>query len=141
MKLGGRLRQTLLITGGTIALGAAIVGIFVPILPTTPFLLLAAACYLRSSNRLYARLMNSRVFGSYVRDYYERKSMRRRAKTVTLILLWVTIVLSAYLSGFNPLVSGILLVVAAGVTIHIALLRTGSLKTPGKGEEPAGNDL
>jgi uncharacterized membrane protein YbaN (DUF454 family) len=120
-------------------LGAGIVGIFIPVLPTTPFLLLAAACYLRSSRKLYTRLLGSRVMGAYVRDYYERKRMNRRAKVIIITLLWVTLGLSAYLTGFNPVVGGIMLVVAAGVTIHIVLFRTALDKVTKTGEEPSGD--
>lgn len=131
------LKKAMLIAGGTLALGAGIVGIFIPVLPTTPFLLLAAACYLRSSRRLYSRLMGSRILGAYLKDYYEHRRMRRRAKAVTISLLWLTIGLSCWLSGFDPVISGILLVVAVGVTIHIALLRAAPLKAPATGHQPA----
>ena len=122
---------------GSLFVLLAVLGIFLPVLPTTPFLLLAAACYLRSSHRLDSRLMGSRVLGAYLKDYYEHRRMRRRAKAVTISLLWLTIGLSCWLSGFDPVISGILLVVAVGVTMHIALLRAASLKAPATGTQPA----
>lgn len=128
--------RRLLIAGGTLALGLGAVGVFLPFLPTTPFLLLAAACYLRSSPWLYTRLMGSRVLGKYIQDYYEHRRMVRKAKAVTVSLLWLTIGFSCYLSGFDLLTCILLVTVSVGVSIHIALLRTGVVKPVISGEEP-----
>ena len=65
----------LLIISGTIFLGFGIVGIFLPILPTTPFLLLSAACYARSSQRFYYWLMNNKWFGNYIKNYNEGRGV------------------------------------------------------------------
>jgi len=70
-----KLKRKLLIIAGTISTAIGIIGIFVPILPTTPFLLLAAACYLRSSPRFYHWLVNNRFFGIYVRNYLQGRGM------------------------------------------------------------------
>ena len=67
----GRPRRGLLVVGGTVAVGLGVVGIFVPLLPTPPFLLLAAACFVRSSDRLYRWLLGNRLFGEYIPRYRE----------------------------------------------------------------------
>ena len=64
---------------------------FVPLLPTIPFLLLAAACYARSSERFYHWLLNNRWFGSYIRNYREGKGVPLKVKIFTIALLWIVI--------------------------------------------------
>ena len=71
--------------------GLGVLGIFLPLLPTTVFLLLAAACYARSSERFYLKLVNSPWLGGYIRNQREGRGMRRRDKIVTLALLWIGI--------------------------------------------------
>lgn len=107
---------------GTLSLAIGIVGIFTPVLPTTPFLLLAAACYLRSSQRFHHWLMNNRVFGSYIRNYTEGRGIPIRVKLFTIALLWITIGISIWVVD-NLIVTIVLLIVAVGVTLHIALIR------------------
>lgn len=75
---------------GSLFLGLGIVGIFVPLLPTTPFLLLAAALYVRSSPRLYAWLLNQRHLGSYIRNFRENRAIPLQAKIVSVSLIWLT---------------------------------------------------
>ena len=87
-------KKRLLIGAGTLSTGLGIIGIFIPILPTTPFLLLAAACYMRSSERFYQWLINNRIFGAYVRNYIEGRGMPVRIKMFTILLLWLTIALT-----------------------------------------------
>ena len=103
--------------------GLGIIGAFAPILPTTPFLLLAAACYMRSSERFYRRLVNNGIFGAYVRDYIEGRGIPIRTKVFTILLLWTTIGLSIALAVQNIPVRIILLCVGIGVTVHIILIR------------------
>ncbi|UCE98055.1 MAG: YbaN family protein [Dehalococcoidia bacterium] len=117
------LRKQLLIVAGTASLIAGIVGVFIPILPTTPFLLLAAACYIRSSERLYRSLLNNRLVGGYIRDYIHGKGMPIKIKIITLLVLWITIGISAFLVA-HIAVRIILLLVAIGVSIHIVLIKT-----------------
>jgi uncharacterized membrane protein YbaN (DUF454 family) len=85
------IKRRFLILAGTILTSLGIIGIFIPILPTTPFLLLAAACYMRNSERFYKWLINNRIFGTYVRNYIEGRGMPIRIKVFTIILLWATI--------------------------------------------------
>jgi uncharacterized membrane protein YbaN (DUF454 family) len=116
-------KRRLLIAAGTFCTGVGIVGIFVPILPTTPFLLLAAACYMRSSERFYRWLINNRVFGAYVRNYIEGRGMPIRIKLATILLLWLAIGLSITFAVQSLVIRIILVSVAVGVTVHIALIR------------------
>jgi uncharacterized membrane protein YbaN (DUF454 family) len=126
---GGRptkrtLRRAMLIAGGSVCLGLGIVGVFLPLLPTTPFLLLAAACYVRSSRRIYDWLLNVRWLGSYVRSYRERRGVPLRVKTLAISLLWITIGYSVVSVVHLLLLRIILLAVAAAVTMHILSIPT-----------------
>ena len=116
-------KRKLLIAAGTLCTGLGIVGVFVPILPTTPFLLLAAACYMRSSERFYRWLINNRVFGAYVRNYIEGRGMPVRIKVFTILLLWLAIGLSATFAVQSLAIRIILISIAVGVTVHIVLIR------------------
>jgi len=79
---------------GTIFLGIAAVGIVVPVLPTTPFVLLAAACYLRSSTRLHDRLLGSRAFGPTIVAWQEHRAIPPRAKAIAIAMVVVTFAIS-----------------------------------------------
>ncbi len=116
-------KRKLLIGAGTLSTGLGIIGIFVPILPTTPFLLLAAACYMRSSDRFYGWLIGNRIFGAYVRSYIEGRGMPVRIKIFTILLLWLTIGLTVTFGVQNTIVRIVLICVAIGVTMHIILIK------------------
>ena len=116
-------KRRLLIGAGTFCVGLGIIGVFVPILPTTPFLLLAAACYMRSSERFYQWLINNRIFGAYVRNYIEGRGMPVRIKIFTVVLLWLAIGLSITFGVQNTAIRVVLICVAIGVTIHIYLIK------------------
>ena len=120
--MSDRLKRRLLIAIGTVCVAIGLVGIFVPVLPTTPFLLLAAACYLRSSQRFYHWLMNHRWFGTYIRNYTEGRGIPLKVKLFTIALLWATIGISIWLAA-NWIVTVILLIIATGVTTHIIRIR------------------
>ena len=117
-----RFRRRILIILGTIFTIIGIIGIFVPILPTTPFLLLAAACYIRSSDRFYRWLINNRFFGEYIRNYMEHRGMPLRIKILTISILWMTIGISVCIIQ-NLAIRIVLLLVAIGVTLHIIYIR------------------
>ena len=120
--MSDRLKRQLLFITGTICVAIGLVGIFVPVLPTTPFLLLAAACYLRSSQRFYHWLMNHRWFGTYIRNYTEGRGIPLKVKLFTIALLWIAIGISIWLVA-NWIVTVILIVIAATVTLHIIFIR------------------
>ena len=114
----------LLIISGTISLVFGIIGIVLPILPTTPFLLLAAACYARGSQRFYNWLMNNKWFGNYIKNYHKGRGVPLQFKIFTISLLWITILFSIYYVIDNFLVEVILFIIAIGVTIHIFTIKT-----------------
>lgn len=116
--------RPLLVTFGTIFVGLGIVGIFVPILPTTPFLLLAAACYARSSQRFYHWLLYNRWFGNYIRNYRQKRGIPLKMKVLTISLLWVTIGVSAIFAVQSLVVRIILVLIAIGVSIHVLSIKT-----------------
>ncbi len=105
-----------------VALG--VVGIFVPILPTTPFLLLAAVCYARSSRRMLNWMLPNRWFGAYVRTYREGRGIPLRQKLLTLVALWLTIALSVKWAVSNDWVRLLLFGVAGVVTLHLWRIKT-----------------
>ncbi|HUW42787.1 MAG TPA: YbaN family protein [Thermoplasmata archaeon] len=109
---------------GTFFLALGLIGIVVPLLPTTPFLLLAAACYLRGSRRMYRWLLTNRIFGRYLRDYREKRGIPMKVKIATLSLLWATIAFTAFIVLQDLIVQIILLAIAAAVTMHILLIKT-----------------
>jgi len=109
---------------GTVFLVLGVIGIPVPILPTTPFLLLAAACYLRGSERMHKWLLTNRYFGAYLSDYRMGRGMPMRIKAATLALLWIFIGATMLFAVSDTIVRSLLLLVAIGVTIHILMLKT-----------------
>jgi len=115
-----------LIGAGCLSLTLGLLGIPLPVLPTTPFLLLSAACFARSSPRLLRWLLANKLFGRYLRNYCEKKGVPARVKIVTLALLWITIGLSAALAVERWGIRIGLLAIAVGVTVH--LLRMPTLK-------------
>jgi uncharacterized protein len=119
-----KVKRAVYLVVGTVSLGLACVGIVLPLLPTTPFLLLSAACYLKSSKRMHNWLLNHKLFGQYIKNYLEGKGISLRAKAISLAFLWTTICFSALLLMPLLIVQVILLVVGVAVTVHIILMPT-----------------
>jgi uncharacterized membrane protein YbaN (DUF454 family) len=111
-------RRAALIICGTLSLALGVVGIFVPLLPTTCFLLVAAWCYARSSSRLYDRLMRAKWIGGYLQRYRDERSIPSHVKIASLVMMWITIGYSASVFP-NVLIRVALLLTAAGVTWHL----------------------
>ncbi|MBA2408943.1 MAG: YbaN family protein [Gammaproteobacteria bacterium] len=116
--------RAILVACGTLFVALGFIGIFVPGLPTTPFLLLAAWCYARSSERFHRWLLSNRWFGEYIKNYQEGRGMRLRDKTLALLLMWTT--MGWTILYIVPVWWGklLLLAVALGVTIHLLRIRT-----------------
>jgi len=113
--------RILLLVAGTLSVALAILGIFLPLLPTTPLLLLAAWCYARSSERFYRRLLANRWLGPYIRNYREGRGMTARAKASSLVVLWLA--MSVTIGVVTPVWWVSLLLVGIGSGISIFLLR------------------
>ncbi len=118
------IKKALLISAGIVSVGLGVLGIFLPLLPTTVFLLIAAACFARSSDRLYNWLLNHKWFGAYIKNWREHKALPRRTKIVILMVLWVTLIISAAIGTHVLWVRLLLLLVGIGVTLFITRMRT-----------------
>ena len=105
-------------------MGLGVLGVFVPVLPTTPFLLLAAAAFVRSSPRLYHWLIHHKWFGNYIRYYREYRAVTLRSKIVALALLWSVIGYTAIGVVQAWWLRALLAAVAVGVSVHLLSLKT-----------------
>ena len=118
----------LYVVAGTLSLVLGIVGIFVPLLPTTPFLLLTAALYFRSSPQLYRRLLSHKYLGTHIRNFREHRAIPLHTKMVSLLLLWATLSYCAWSVAESLGLRLFLAAVAVGVSWHILSYKT--LRTP-----------
>jgi len=118
------MKNWLLNIAGSSALALGVIGIFLPLVPTTPFLLLAAACFVRSSPRMYRWLLDHPWYGPYIHSYREFGAIPRRAKVLGLIVLWVALGSSATLLRRTPLAAAALLTVGLAISAHILRLKT-----------------
>jgi uncharacterized membrane protein YbaN (DUF454 family) len=109
---------------GTVALALGIVGIVLPILPTTPFFLVAAGCYLRTSERMYHWLTNHPRLGKPLRLYLERRAIPLRVKVISLAIAWTLIGASAIFVVDNLWLRILLLGIAVAKTIFMARVKT-----------------
>ena len=113
----------LLVLARILSVGVGILGIFLPVLPTTPFLLLAATCFVRSSEQLYRWLLTNRWTGEYIHNYREGRGMPLRAKVISILLLWLTLGCSALIVEHRALLV-LLALVALGVPLLILSVPT-----------------
>lgn len=109
---------------GSLSLALGITGIFVPLLPTTPFLLLSAALYFRSSPQLYAWLLHHKHLGPYIRHFREEKAIPLHTKVLSVTLLWGTIAYCIAAVVTLLWVRLLLGAIAIGVTLHILSFKT-----------------
>jgi uncharacterized membrane protein YbaN (DUF454 family) len=116
--------RLVLITLGTVFLVFGLIGLVVPGLPTTPFLLLSAAFYVRSSRRLYSWLLNHKVFGKIIRDFRENKSISLRSKVISIITMWSMILLSVLVFVDNLYVKITISALGAIGTVVLLLIPT-----------------
>ncbi|SDG77987.1 hypothetical protein SAMN05216603_103410 [Pseudomonas benzenivorans] len=112
-----------LLAVGWLCVALGVIGIFLPVLPTTPFLLLAAACFVRSSKRFYLWLVLHPRLGPWVRDYLDGQGIPRRAKGYAIGLMWLSIALSCYLVPL-PWARAFMLTSAVLVSIYILRQKT-----------------
>ena len=116
--------KIIFIISGSIALALGMMGIFMPLLPTTPFLLLAAALFFRSSPRLYEWLLNQKRLGPYIRNFREYKAIPLRAKIISVSMVWLTLLYCAYILHSQPWLSVLMIALAIAITWHILSYKT-----------------
>jgi uncharacterized membrane protein YbaN (DUF454 family) len=128
---GRKVTRTLWFAVGLVCVVLGAIGMVLPILPTTPFLLAAAGCFCKSSTKMYNWLLNNRWFGDYIRNYREGRGLPLKTKITVLAFLWITIGVSTvfFLNRLLPPqlvlpIQLIMVAVAAGVSIHILKLPT-----------------
>ncbi|MBQ8594182.1 MAG: YbaN family protein [Bacteroidaceae bacterium] len=114
----------LFIVLGSLCVGLGILGIFLPLLPTTPFLLLAAALYVRSSSRLYHWLLYQPYLGPYIRNFRQYRAIPLRVKVISVTLVWVTILYSVCRVVESNSIRLLLLLLAIAITWHILSYKT-----------------
>jgi uncharacterized protein len=118
--------KLILIVLGTLSLCLGAIGIFVPGLPTTPFILLSAGLYVRSSNRLYQSLINNKYFGDYISKYKENKGLTIRQKILSILMMWGMIVLSCTLFlRQNDVIVLVLIIGVIGTVVMGYIIPTG----------------
>lgn len=115
--------RILLVAVGSVSLALGVLGIFLPVLPTTPFLLLSSFCYMRSSQWAYTWLVNHRVLGEYIYFYTKHRAVRKRTRLIALVSLWAALVFSAVITELIYAKLAMLLFGAA-VSFHLIRLRT-----------------
>ncbi|PKP01028.1 MAG: DUF454 domain-containing protein [Bacteroidetes bacterium HGW-Bacteroidetes-9] len=116
--------RALLLVLGIIASVLGFAGIFIPLLPTTPFLLLASWCFVRSSDKLNKMLMGNRYLGPYLSNYKAGHGITRRNKVYSLLFLWITLSVSFFLSPPYWWLRLGLLTIGIAITIHIMKFKT-----------------
>lgn len=118
-----QVKKIVFVTLGMFCMVMGVIGIFLPILPTTPLLLLAAFFFLRSSERLYKFLVGHRVLGSYIYSYTEHKAITKSGRIKAITCMWIALIISCYFIPFLW-VKIFVLAIGVGVTIHLSRLKT-----------------
>ena len=101
-----------------------VIGIFLPILPTTIFLILASACFVKSSPRANEWLRNHKILGIYIKNYQDKSGLTIKAKVFNIAFLWIMILSSAYFFTEELYIKLLLIAIAIGVTIHLLMVKT-----------------
>jgi uncharacterized membrane protein YbaN (DUF454 family) len=109
---------------GLISLGLGVLGAFLPVLPTTPLLLLSAALFLRGNKRRYNWLMNHPKLGPYITNFMKHKSIPLRIKVVSITMLWATLLYCAIFVTEHWALRVLFIAIAIGVTLHILSYKT-----------------
>lgn len=114
----------LYLLSGVLLVAIGVIGIFLPILPTTIFLILASACFVKSSPQANEWLRNHRILGMYIKNYQDKSGLTIKTKVFNIALLWITILSSAYFFTEELFIKLLLLAIAIGVTIHLLMIKT-----------------
>ena len=109
---------------GSISLCLGVMGLFLPLLPTTPFLLLSSILWFRGSPRLYKWLLNHKRLGPYIRNFMENKAIPLRVKVISVSLVWLTLLYCSFFMSGNIWLASLFIVLAIGITWHILSYKT-----------------
>jgi len=112
------------LVSGFLLVAIGIIGIFLPLLPTTVFLILASACFVRSSPKANEWIRNHKILGVYLKNYQDKNGLTIKSKIFTIIFLWLSIGISAFYLTNEYYIRMLLLAIGAGVSIHIMLIKT-----------------
>ena len=118
------MKKNLLVIVGSISLLLGIIGIILPLMPTTPFLLLSLACYVNSSEKSYKFILNNKYLAPYVKDYVSGKGIPKKTKIRAILLIWITIGLSVIFVLNEIKLRLLLLSIASIVSIYIWTRKT-----------------
>jgi uncharacterized protein len=122
--------RALFVLAGSLFLATGLIGVVLPMLPTTPFLILAAFCFARGSHRCYEWLVRNRLFGRYLEDYLRGRGVPWSVKAVALAFLWLLIGLTTLLFADRLWLRILLAVIALAVTTHIVLIKGRNPSNP-----------
>ena len=114
----------LLIILGSISLVLGVIGIFLPLLPTTPLLLLSAALYVRSSEKMYQWLIHHKYLGTYIRNFREHRAIPLRAKIISVSMVWISLIYCSITISENLWIKAMFIVLAIGISWHILSYKT-----------------
>ena len=123
-KKPNRAKNAILIICGFFFVVIGVIGIVLPVLPTTPFLLLAAACFAKSSEKWHNWLLSNKLFGDYLRNYQEGRGIPLNVKITAITFLWATILISIHFFIEHWIIEIILITISAAVTIHLITIKT-----------------
>lgn len=119
-----KLQRYFYLISGFLLVAIGVVGIFLPVLPTTIFLILASACFVKSSPKANEWLRNHKVLGMYIKNYQDKSGLTIRAKIFNIAFLWTMILLSVFYFTEEFYIRVLLLLIAVGVTIHLIMIKT-----------------
>lgn len=111
--------KVLLITIGTLSITLGVIGILVPLLPTTPLILLGAACYVKASDELYQKLIKNKWLGGYIKDFREKNGITLKNKVLSLSLMWISILGTILFFEISFWLAAVLIVIAVTVSAYI----------------------
>lgn len=120
----GEAKRLIYILLGTLFLILGAIGIFVPLLPTTPFWLLTCWFYIRSSEKLYNRAMSNRYFGTYIKNFMVDKAIPMRSKIISIAVMWLSTILTSLFLIEYLWIKILLVLISVGVTWHIVSFPT-----------------
>lgn len=122
------MKKIFLLTIGFITMGLGFLGVFLPLLPTTPFLLISLACFMKSSDRMHQYVMTNKYLAPYVMDYTSSDGIPKRAKIRAILLIWITISFTAFVVIDKVPLRVMLFVIAISVTTYIWTRKTAEVE-------------